>query len=84
MPDNDKTEKSEQRSQENQGAIIVNVKSVILYSLSLAVALGFNEIMTTIFSSFGNNQHVIAKCVYVMTLFALSIMASYWLSNSFN
>lgn len=72
------------KNDDNKKAIIFNVKSIILYSLSLTVALGFNELIVEIFDSFSNKQHIIAKVTYVMIMFGLAIFSAYWLTNNLN
>jgi len=60
--------------------ILTNIRSVLFYALSLSVALGFNDLITTIFDSFPYNQHIISKTTYVVIMFGVTLMAAYWFS----
>jgi hypothetical protein len=58
--------------------VMSNIKSIIFYSLAMTVALGFNDLSTSIFESFSNTKHIIGKTIYVVTLFGLTILAAYY------
>ena len=60
--------------------IMTNIRSTVLYALSFSVALGFNDVVLTIFDSFSYSQHVIAKTTYVVVLFGLTLLAAESLS----
>jgi hypothetical protein len=59
-----------------------NVYHILFYSLCLAVALGFNDLITTMFDSFPNNKHIIAKTIYVVIMFGTTIITAYYLGSS--
>ena len=59
-----------------------NINIILLYSLSLATALGFNELIVSIFSSFNSSSHIIAKAIYVVIIFGITIMFSYYVKSS--
>lgn len=69
----------EQKQQDN---ILANIRTITLYSLSLAVAMGFNNLITSVFDSFPYSEHIISKTTYVVILFGATVFASYWLSNA--
>lgn len=69
----------EQKQQDN---ILANIRTITLYSLSLAVAMGFNNLITSVFDSFRYSEHIISKTTYVVILFGATVFASYWLSNA--
>jgi hypothetical protein len=58
--------------------LVSNIKSILFYSLAMAVALGFNDLMTSIFDSFPNTKHIISKTTYVVILFGLTIFTAYY------
>ena len=55
-----------------------NVNMIILYSLSTAVALGFNDLMLSIFNSFNNKNNIIRKIIYVITICTVTILFAYY------
>ena len=59
-----------------------NITSILLYSLSLAAALGFNDLILTIFDSFKWTAHIIAKTTYVVIMFGITIGFAYYLNSS--
>lgn len=59
-----------------------NISSTLLYALSLATVLGFNDLVLNIFSSFNMNAHIIAKTTYVIIMFGLTIGLAYYLNSS--
>lgn len=61
--------------------IMTNIRSTVLYALSFSVALGFNDVVLTIFDSFTYSQHIIAKTTYVVILFGLTLLAAESLSG---
>jgi hypothetical protein len=61
--------------------IMANIRSTVLYALSFSVALGFNDVVLTIFDSFTYSQHIIAKTTYVVILFGLTLLAAESLSG---
>jgi hypothetical protein len=67
---------TESDSQKNRQNILYNIRTLIFYALSLTVALGFNDLFVTIFSSFPRTQHIIAKTTYVVVMFGLTLLAA--------
>lgn len=60
-----------------------NITSILLYALSLATALGFNDLVLTIFNSFEwSQQRLLFKIVYVMLMFSITIGVAYYLKGS--
>jgi hypothetical protein len=61
--------------------IMTNIRSILFYSMSLSVALGFNDLVLTVFDSFPDTQHIISKTIYVIIMFGLTLVAAYWFSD---
>ena len=61
-----------------------NIVSILLYALSLATALGFNDLVLTIFDSFKWTAHILAKTTYVVIMFSITIWLAYYLNSSVN
>ena len=59
-----------------------NITSVLLYALSLATALGFNDLVLNVFDSFKLDAHIIAKTTYVVIMFGITIGLAYYLNSS--
>ena len=59
-----------------------NIASILLYALSLATALGFNNLVTSIFNSFKWNSRIIANTIYVVLTFFVTISLAYYLNTS--
>ena len=71
-----------ERSKEEQREITVtNMKYIIFYALSLLVALGINDLVTSTFSSFPRSQHIIAKVTYIVIIFGITIYLAYLLKS---
>ena len=68
-------------SSNNNNVVRENIQTVVLYALSFCIALGFNNVITSIFNSFYETQHIISKTTYVVILFGLSLLAAYWFSR---
>lgn len=51
-------------------------------SLSLAIALGFNDLILTIFDSFNFTTHILTKTTYVMIMFTVTITLAYYLNST--
>ena len=62
---------------------IKNMKYVLFYALSVTVALGINDVVTSAFNSFPNSKHIISKVTYVVILFTITIYIAYLLKDSF-
>ena len=67
---------------ENPNNMRDNITSILLYALSLATALGFNDLILTIFDSFKWTAHIIAKTTYVVIMFGITIGLAYYLNSS--
>jgi len=65
-----------------QNNIKDNITSILLYALLVATALGFNDLMLTIFASFKWTTRIIAKTVYVVIMFSITISLAYYLKSS--
>lgn len=62
-----------------------NITSIILYALSLATALGFNDLILTIFDSFKwTNTRIITKTTYVVIMFGITISLAFYLKGKLN
>jgi hypothetical protein len=59
-----------------------NIQSIIMYALSMTVALGVNNLVTSVFNSLYNTAHIISKTTYVVTVFGLTLVVAYWLSST--
>ena len=59
--------------------ILTNVNLVIINALSFSVALGFNELITTIFNSFPGKNHIFKKTIYVIIMFVFTLILAFWL-----
>jgi hypothetical protein len=79
MSNNNKIEK-ENKSENN---IEVNSKQIIIYSLSLAAALGFNQLIKNIFAAFHlTDSQIIAETTYVIIMFTITLLVSNYLGSS--
>ena len=59
-----------------------NVIIIILYGLSLTAALGFNDLILTIFNNFKWTQSITAKIVYVSTITVITIIVAYYFNST--
>ena len=59
-----------------------NISTILLYALSLAAALGFNDLILTIFDSFNWTAHIIAKTIYVVIMFGITIGLAYYMNST--
>ena len=59
-----------------------NISNVLLYALSLATALGFNDLILTIFDTFKFTTHILAKTTYVVLMFSITIGVAYYLNST--
>lgn len=73
----------EEKKEENNDLIKNNVASITIYALSLATALGFNDLILSIFNSFSWNNHIVAKIIYVLIMFGLTIGLAYYFGTNF-
>lgn len=58
-----------------------NIHTILFYSLSVVVALGINDLTTTIFNSFSYQKHIIAKTIYILTVFGLTVLLAYYMNS---
>ena len=61
--------------------VMLNAKSILLSALSLSVALGFNDLITSIFSIFQNQQYIISQATYVLIMFGITIFIAQYFSS---
>lgn len=54
-----------------------NMQYLLLYSMSYVLALGINELVNTIFDRLSFKSNVISKSVYVVSVFALTLLFIY-------
>lgn len=80
----DNENKDDNLTQIHKKNILVNIQSVLLYALSVIVALGLNDIVTNIFDSFPDTQHIVSKTIYVVIMFGFTIMTAYYLGDVVN
>lgn len=71
-----------QTREERKEVVVANIKGILFYALSMTVALGFNDMIKSIFDSFPFTQHIVAKMTYVVIMFSLTIFAAYSLGGS--
>lgn len=69
---------------DNPDNIKNNIINILLYALSLATALGFNDLVLTIFDSFKWTSHIIAKTTYVIMMFSVTIALAYYMNSTIN
>jgi hypothetical protein len=74
---NDKENDKENLLTERQ-VVINNIQTVTLYSLSMIVALGLNDLVLNIFDSFPRSSHVISKVTYIMIMFGFTLLVGYY------
>ena len=65
-------------NKEDKKVILSNIKGVLLSALSLSVALGFNDLVKTIFNSFPNSNHIISKTTYLVIMFGITLLVAFW------
>jgi hypothetical protein len=49
-------------------------KTILVYSLSLSVALGFNDLIITIFNKFNKKNDILSKIIYVLIVFIITMI----------
>lgn len=60
-----------------------NIASFLIYALSLATALGFNDLVLTIFDSFSKTKsHIIGKTIYVVLMFIITIAIAHYMGTN--
>ena len=72
---NDDSVKNSNESIEKE--ILVDIKNIVLSCLSLCVALGFNDLVTTLFNTFLKTETILSRIIYVIIIFAITIVVSY-------
>ena len=59
-----------------------NIKSILIYSLSLATVLGFNDLILSIFNGFKWKTNVIAKIIYFVIMLSITIVLAYYFNSN--
>lgn len=72
---------SDSQKNRKNSVILNNIKYILFYALSLSVALGFNDLVITIFNGFPSSHHIISKTTYIIIMFGLTLLTAYWFSN---
>ena len=68
--------------QSNSDNVKNNIIIIILYSLSLTAALGFNDLILTIFNNFKWTKSITAKIVYVSIISFITIIVAYYFNST--
>ena len=68
--------------QTNPNNVKNNVIIITLYGLSLTAALGFNDLILTIFNNFKWTQSITAKIVYVSIITVITIIVAYYFNST--
>lgn len=68
----------EEDNKQDKKAILSNIRTVVVAALSLSVALGFNDLVETIFNSFPNSHHIISKTTYLVIMFGITLLVAFW------
>jgi hypothetical protein len=76
MSDKKSDKLSDKKSDEK--IILSNVNFVLINALSVSVALGFNDLVTTIFNSFPGSNHIMKKSIYVVIMFIITLSLAFW------
>lgn len=58
-----------------------NIISIVMYCLSMTIALMFNDLITSMFDSYVNSKHVIVKANFLVILFGIAIYAAVYLNS---
>ena len=59
-----------------------NIYIILLYSLSTAIALGLNDLIISIFNNFNHKNNIIAKSIYVLLIFIITIIFAYYVHSN--
>jgi hypothetical protein len=59
-----------------------NIQNILLYALSLATALGLNDLVLTIFDSFQLDNHIIAKSTYFIIMLGVTVVLAYYFGST--
>ena len=76
------SEQDETNKKTEDNNVRKNIQSIIMYAFSMTVALGVNNLVTSVFNSLYNTAHIISKTTYVVIVFGLTLVVAYWLSSS--
>ena len=76
------SEQDETNKKAEDNNVRKNIQSIIMYALSMTVALGVNNLVASVFNSLYNTGHIISKTTYVVTVFGLTLVVAYWLSST--
>ena len=68
--------------QSNSDNVKNNIIIIILYALSLTAALGFNDLILTIFNNFKWTKSITAKIVYVSIITVITITVAYYFNST--
>jgi hypothetical protein len=63
-------------AQKKRSAVTQNILAILFYSLAMTIGLGVNDLITTIFDSFYESRHIVAKVTYVVILLGVTIFAA--------
>ena len=77
--DENKKRSDNRISKTDEKIILTNVNLVLINALSFSVALGLNELITSIFNSFPGSNHIFKKTIYVLILFVFTIILAFWI-----
>lgn len=66
---------------EKEKTISDNIRSILIYTITLAAALGFNDLIIEIFDSFKWSSRIFAKMMYFIIIFIIAIILSYYLNK---
>jgi|UniRef100_A0A6C0J1N1 hypothetical protein len=58
-----------------------NIISIVMYCLSMTIALMFNDLITSMFDSYVNSKHVIVKANFLVILFGIAIYTAVYLNS---
>jgi len=58
-----------------------NIISIVMYCLSMTIALMFNDLITSMFDSYVNSKHVIVKANFLVILFGVAIYTAVYLNS---
>ena len=58
-----------------------NIISIVMYCLSMTIALMFNDLITSMFDSYVHSKHVIVKANFLVILFGIAIYTAVYLNS---
>lgn len=69
---------------DNKPSATDNIKSIVLYALALAAALGFNDFILAVFNSLNlkGGNIIVSKLLYVIFIFTLVIIFAYYTKSN--